>query len=85
MSQHNPRSRTYLIVVLTATVICFALAKLILGSGHGESHTATEHDSSHQTEASGVIQNETKSQSLTGDSVTPSDEIADDGVPAQRP
>ena len=52
MAQHNPQSRTYLVVVLVAAVICFVIAQIILSGGHGDSNTATEHDGGHKTEAS---------------------------------
>lgn len=59
MAQHNPQSRTYLVVVLVATVICFVIAQIILSSGHGDSHTATEHDGAHKTETSDGSHKET--------------------------
>ncbi|MEM8592183.1 MAG: hypothetical protein AAGF13_06610 [Pseudomonadota bacterium] len=52
MAQHNPQSRTYLIVFLVATVVCFAAAKAIMSGGHDKSHAAADHGGGHAAEAS---------------------------------
>ena len=44
MAQHNPQSRSYLLIVLAAIVVCFVIAQLILGGGESDKHTATDHD-----------------------------------------
>lgn len=52
MAQHNPQSRSYLLIVLAAIVVCFVIAQLILGGGESDTHTATDHDGAPAMESS---------------------------------
>jgi len=51
MAQHNPQSRAYLLIVLGAIAVGFAIAALFLGGG--DSETATGHGTEHKAQTAG--------------------------------
>lgn len=87
MAQHNPQSRTFLVVFLVATVICFAAAKVILSGLHDKPHAAAHHGGSHTTEASEASHNQSSSanerepHTQTGSPAAPSNETLDEAKP----
>lgn len=51
MAQHNPQSRAYLLIVLGAIAVGFAIAALFLGGG--DSETAADHGAEHKAQSAG--------------------------------
>jgi len=97
MAQHNPKSRAYLLIVLAAIVVCFMLAKLILGGGE---HAGSDHAGDHKVESAQPAQHDTTSADDIpprmqmgapdmGEDVSPPDEMVDepmlDGPPPENP
>lgn len=95
MAQHNPESRSYLLIVLAAIVVCFVIAQLILGGGDSDTHTATDHDGAPATEASeeghaGMPEEEVPQRTqledgAMSDDVSPPDEMEEEPPVVEEP
>jgi len=98
MAQHNPRSRSYLLIVMVGIVVCFVIALFVLGGGDSETDTAADQDGEHKAQTSEPghedampgqdASSEAQMRGGAGmtDDVSPPDEMVDepllDGAPA---
>lgn len=58
--QHNPQSRAYFAIVMSAIVVCFVIALTLLHGGASDAHKTKDHDTGHKAEASGYSHGEAK-------------------------
>lgn len=77
MAQHNPQSRSYLLIVLGAIAVGFTIAVLFLGGG--ESEKATDGKGEHQAQSAGAASGES-TEGASGHETAPGAPGEDEGM-----
>ncbi|ODR98990.1 hypothetical protein AUC68_07505 [Methyloceanibacter methanicus] len=97
MAQHNPQSRSYLLIVLVAIAVCFVIALFVLGGGDSDTHTAADQMGEHEAQSSEPAHEEDMSvedarseAEMRGgaemtDDVSPPDEMVDEPLLDETP
>ena len=78
MAQHNPQSIPYLVIVMVGIAVGFMIALFILHGGG--SHNATDHDTSHKSDASHDHTNNKPSDTTMGHDASPADAKPDEAA-----